>query len=104
FGSQPDHVNQFLRALAAQAGGHIEEPDVEIERLLGIEELVEIRFFGQIADALILGDLGGGLAEYQSVPFGRKEKPEQQFDGRGLAGAIGPEQTKKLAAVDLQVQ
>ena len=48
-----------------------------------------------------LRDVGGGLAEDEGVAVGREEQAEQQLDGGGLAGAVGPEQAEDLAAVDL---
>src|SRR5262249_6126221 len=77
---------------------------VKIERFLGVQELVQIRFLGQIADPLILADLGGRRSEDDSLAIRGKQKAEQQFDRGGLTRAVGAQETKYLAAVDLQVQ
>src|SRR5438552_956180 len=74
------------------------------EGLLGVEEAVQVRFLGQVADALVLADVGGGLSEDEGLAVGGEEQAEQQLDGGGLAGAVGPEQPEDLASPDLDVQ
>ena len=91
-------------AFAAHGWRQVEEPAVEVERLLGVEEAVEVRFFGQIADAFVLAHVGGGLAEDEGLAVGGEEQAEQQLDGGGLAGAVGAEQAEDFAAVDLEVE
>ena len=49
-----DHLDKALDALPADIGGNVEEPAVEIERLFGVEELVQVGFFGQIPDPFVL--------------------------------------------------
>ena len=85
---------------SADAGRHVEEPAVEVERLLGVEEAVEVRFLGQVADALVLAHVGGGLAEDEGLAVGREEQAEKELDGGGLAGAVGAEEAEDLAAID----
>ena len=85
-------------------GRHVEEPAVEVERLLGVEEAVEVRLFRQIADALVLAHVGGRLAEDEGLAVGGEEQAEQELDGGGLAGAVGAEQAEDLAAVDFEVE
>ena len=52
---QADHVDQLLRPASRRTGRvDVEQPAVEVERLLGVEEAVEVRLLGQVADALVL--------------------------------------------------
>ena len=90
--------------LRRTAGVEVEQPAVEVERLLGVEEAVEVRFLGQVADAFVLVDVGGGLAEDEGLAVGGEEQAEQQLDGGGLAGAVGAEQAEDFALVDLEVE
>ncbi len=90
--------------LAPLAAGDLEQPAVEVERLLGVEELVQVRLFGQIADPLVLRHVRRGLAENQRVALGRKQKPEQQLDRRRLARPVRAQQTENLAPMDLEVK
>ena len=82
----------------------VEQPAVEVERLLGVEELVEVRLLGQVADPLVLGDVGGRLVEDQRLALGGEEQAEQQLDRGRLARAVGAEQAEDLAPMDLQVE
>src|SRR5262249_59618837 len=82
----------------------VEEGAVEIERLLGVEESVEVRLFREVADPLVLLDVQGRLVEDQGVALGREEQAQQQLDGGGLARAVGAEQAEDLAAFDGQVE
>src|SRR5205823_5765318 len=101
---EADHLDEPPAALAAHGGRHVEEPAVEVERLLGVEEAVEVGLLGQVADALVLLDVGGGLAEDEGLAVGGEEQAEEQLDGGGLAGAVGAEQAEDLAPVDFQVE
>src|SRR5205085_5597246 len=56
------------------------------------------------ADALVLLDRRGRLAEHEGVALGREEQAQEQLDGGGLARAVGAEQAEDLAALDRQVQ
>ena len=55
---EADHLDQLVDPLAAHGGRHVEQPAVEVERLFGVQKPVEIRLFRQIADPLVLGDVG----------------------------------------------
>ena len=101
---EPDHLDQLVDPLAAYVRRHVEQPAVEVERFLGVEEPVEIRLFRQVADPLVLGDVGGRLAEDQRLALGRKEQPQQQLDRRRLARAVRAQQAEDLAAADFQVE
>ena len=48
----------------------IEQPAVEIERFFGVEEAIQVRLFGQVAEALVLADVGRVFAEDQGLAFG----------------------------------
>ena len=54
-------------AAVGPIGRHVEQPAVEVERLFGVQEPVQIRLFRQIADALVLGDVGGVFAEDEGL-------------------------------------
>ena len=75
-----------------------------MERFLGVEELVEVGLFGQVADSLVLGDVGRRLAEDEGIALGREEQAEQEFDRGGLARAVRSEQAEDLASFDLEVE
>ncbi len=83
---------------------HLEQPSVELKRLLGVQELVEVRLLGQVADPLVLGDVGRRLVEDQRLALGREQQAEQQLDRGRLSRAVGPEQAEDLAAIHLQVE
>src|SRR5262249_38167037 len=85
-------------------GRHVEEPAVEVQCLVGIQELVKVGFLGQVADALVLVDLDRRLAEHIGVAFGWKEQSQQELDGRRFAGPVRPEKTEDLTLIDLQVE
>ena len=82
----------------------VEQPAVEVERLFGVQEAVEIRLFRQVADALVLADVGGVFAEDEGLALGGKQQAEQQLDRGGFAGAVGAEQAEDLALLDFQVE
>ena len=103
-GAQADHVDQPVDPLGPLGRRDLEQPAVEVERLLGVQELVEVRLLGQVADPLVLGDVGRRLVEDQRVALGREEQAEQELDRGRLARAVGPEQAEDLAPVDLEVE
>ena len=74
--AQPDHFDQSRQPLLANRGGHIEQAAVEIERLFGIQKPVQIGFFRQIADALVLRDFGGVFAEHNGPAAGGKQQAQ----------------------------
>src|SRR5262249_49740640 len=88
----------------AQRRRQVEQPAVEVERLLGGQEAVQVRLLGQVTDALVLADVGGRLAEDVGLAVGREEQAEQQLDRRRLAGAVWTEQAEDIATVDLEVE
>src|SRR5262249_23928818 len=90
-----------LGALVADVGVEVEEPAVEVERLLGVEEAVQVRLFREVADAFVLGDVRGGLAEEKALALSGEEQAEQQLDGGRLARTVGPEQAEDFALADL---
>ena len=79
-----------------------------------------IRETGRNAQGVILinmreGEILSGIApvvsnededetEDEGVAVSGKEQSQEELDGGGLAGAVGPEQAKDFAALDLQVQ
>ena len=102
--SQPDHLDQVGDPLPADRPRHVEQPAVKIERLLGVEEAVEVRLLGQVADPFVFRDLGGVAAEDQGLAVGGKQQAEDELDRGGFARSVGPEQAENLAAADFQVE
>src|SRR5262249_52335263 len=91
-------------AFAALGWVELEQSAVKVERFLGVEKSIQIRFFGEIADALVFLDLHRRLPENQGIPFGGEEQAQQELDGGGLAGPVRPEQAEDLAAKDLEIE
>ena len=82
----------------------VEQPAVEVERLLGVQEPVQIRLFRQVAEPLVLADVGGVFAEHQGLALGGEQQAQQQLDRGRLAGAVGAQQAEDLALLDFQVE
>ena len=101
---QADHLQEHLDALAALAAGDLEEPAVVVERLVGVQEAVEVGLLGQEADAVLDLDVAGRLAEDPDAALAGVEQAEHHLDGRGLARAVGAQQAEDLALLDGQAQ
>ena len=69
---EADHLDQLVDPLLQHVVRDVEQPAVEVERLLGIQEAVQIRLFRQVADPLVLADVGGVFAEDQGLALGRE--------------------------------
>ena len=91
---QPDHVDQVGGPLPADRPGHVEQPAVEVQRLLGVEEAVEVRLLGQVADPLVLGDFGGLAAEDQGSPLVGNSSPRRSLIVVVLPEPFGPSRPK----------
>ena len=98
---EADHLDELPARFVCVGGRHVEQPAVEVERLLGVEEAIEVGLLRQIADALVLGDVGGRLAENEGIAVGGEKQTQEELDGGGLAGAVGAEQAEDLALADL---
>ncbi len=101
---QADHVDQLVDPLLPLARADLEQPAVEVQRFLGVEEFVQVRLFGEVADPLVLGDVRRRLSHQERLALGREEQAEQELDRRRLARAVGAEQAENLSSVDLQVK
>ena len=73
---EADHLDQRVDPLAAHVVRHVEQPAVEVERLLGVEEAVQVRLFRQVAEPLVLADVGGVFAEHQGLALGGKQQAQ----------------------------
>ena len=93
--AQPDQVDQVGRPLPADRPRHVEQPPVEIQRLLGVEEAVEVRLLGQVADPLVLGHFGGLAAEDQGLAAGGEQEPQEELDRGRLARAVRARAVRK---------
>ncbi len=71
---QPDHLDQLFATLSPDVGWHIEQTTIEIERLLGIQKLIQIRFLGEISDPLVLRDFGCFFSENKGSSGCRKKE------------------------------
>ena len=99
-----DQVDQVFGSLAVHARRHVEKPAIEVERLLGGEKSVEIRLFRQIADFLVLPHIRRRPVEHESVALGREEQAKEELDGCRLPGAVRPQKSEDLAALNLEVE
>src|SRR5262249_31885594 len=87
---EANHLDQRLGLFLPDRWTDVEKPTVKVERFFSIEETIEVRFLGQVADLLILRNRRGGLAENERVALGREEETEQKLDRRSLSRAVGP--------------
>src|SRR5262249_21358807 len=101
---EPDHVDQLGRSLFARRRRYVEQPAVEIERLFGIQEAVQVRLFGQVPQPLVFRDVSGVLPENQGLAAGGKQQAQQQLDRGGLARAVGTQQAENLTFADFQIE
>ena len=88
----------------SQSGRHIEQPAVEVERLFGVQEAIQIGLFWQISKPGVLRDVGGVTAEDQRLSAGGKQQSQQQLNGGGLSRPVGAQQAEDFAAANFQVQ
>ena len=102
--AQADHLDERVGPLLSLFWRHVKEPSVEVECLLGIEKLVEIRLLWEIANAFVLRHVGGIATEDERLTRTRKDEAEQQLDGRGLARAVGAEQAEDLTPPNLEIE
>ena len=96
---EADHVEQFVDAALAHARGQAEELGVVLQRLAGVEERVEVRLLGQIADPLLDRHVAGRTAEDRHAAGGLMQQAQQDLDRRALTAAVGAQQAEDLAAV-----
>src|SRR5204862_1910651 len=73
-------------------------------QFLRSQELVIIREFGKVADPLT----GDRFAHVHIKNAGRaargRDKPQEHIHSRGLAGAVGAEETENLSGMNLEAQ
>ena len=100
---QSHHVQQLLRALLSFAGREVKEMPEEIQRLVRVEEAIQIRFLRQITDARLGGDVARRLAEDLNVAARGIEQAQEQLHRRGFPRAIRPEQSEHLALAHLEI-
>ncbi len=84
----------------------VEETGGEAQGLAGGHVLVEARVLGQVADPaadLIVFRLDV-LAEHLPAATGRPCQAQQQLDGGGLPGAVGPQEAADRVLGNLQVE
>ena len=101
---EPHHLDEHRGPSPPFVRGHVEEPAVEVERLLGVEELVEVALLGQVADALVLPHVGGLAPEDERLARRGENEPQQQLERRRLARAVRAEEAENFAAADFEVE
>jgi hypothetical protein len=69
---ESNRLDQAIDTLREHVVRDIEQPAVEIERFLGIEEAIQVRLFRKVAKPLILADVRGILTENERLAFGRE--------------------------------
>src|SRR6185295_3145779 len=75
-----------------------------VEGFLRVQKSMEIRLLGQVADLLLGGHIAGIGIEDADSSGGRKDQPEDKLDGRGFAGAVGPEQSEDFSTANGEVK
>ncbi len=80
------------------------KPGVQFEHLSRPEPGLVPEQFRQVADIATCRPVAERRPEHGPAATGRAGQPEQQFHGRGLARAVGPEEPEDLARLDAQGQ
>ena len=100
---QPDHLDQLLGALAAFLRVDVKEAAKKIDRLVGVEVAVKVRFLRQITDARLGLHVARRVVEHRDAAACRVQQAKQHLHRGGLAGAVRAQQSEHLAALDLEV-
>ena len=103
---EPELLEEPMRFGLRGLRGHAEEPAVEVQVLVDVERTVERVRLRHDADHL-LG--AGGVRHHihtvdDRVPTGGDDAGGEHARGRGLARAVGPEQTEDLARAHFEVE
>jgi hypothetical protein len=101
---EADGIEEGGDAAAEFFAGDFEESAVEVEGFFAVEEAVEVGFFGEEADAFVDDGGTGGFAKDGGGASGGEDEAEEEFDGGGLAGAIGAEEAEDFTAMDGEVK
>ena len=101
---QADHLDQRRSPTLPLLRRHVEEPAVEIERLFSVEKFVEVRFLGEVANPLVLRNVGRLPAKHQRFAGGGEDEPQKELHSGGFARAVGAEQPENFPATDLQIE
>ena len=99
-GEPEDAVDLGLAAL----GGQPAELRVQRQHLVRGQPGLVAEQLGQVADPPPRLAVADGPAEHLAGPGGRTREPEQELDGRRLAGAVGAEEAEHLAGLDAEVE
>jgi ABC-2 type transport system ATP-binding protein len=102
--AQVEDVHHLGRAVARVRAVHPVVAAVVEQRLLDVEEAVEVDvLLGQADQAPRLHRVVP-VAEHVRLAAGRADQVADGADQRGLAGAVGPEQPEELTGPDLEVE
>ena len=77
---------------------------MKFEKLGGREPLIEAKILWKKSDFAADLDVPGRLSENKCLAAARFHQPQQHFDGRALAGAIGTEKPENFAAAHTERQ
>jgi hypothetical protein len=100
----PEAGDEVVDPLPAGRAVDVEEPGVEIEGLVRVQEAVEIGLLGQEPDARLGGDVGGGAAEDAGRARAGEEEAEEELHRGGLARPVRADEAEDLAGVDLEIE
>ncbi len=85
----------------------VERPE-QRQHLADLEFVGELGFLELNAEALAQRPSGGAVAPWRAEDLDltriRERQPLEDFDGSGLAGAVGSEQSKALACLDDEIE
>ena len=100
-----DELEQRLRALLRLGGGQREQPALEHQQLAPGLARVEPRLLQRDADPLArpVGVLRDVDARHLRPARRDRQQRREHAHGRGLAGAVRPEESEDLAGLDAQV-
>ena len=100
---EPDEREHFLDRMRLP----VERPE-QRQHLADLELVGELGFLELNAEALAQRPSGGAIAPRRAEDLDlariRDRQPLEDFDGSGLAGAVGSEQSKALACLDDEIE
>ena len=103
-GPQPDDVAVHGRTPPALGGRQAEQIGVVPVEFARRRPGGELELFGQVAEAGSRRAVACRPAEDLCASSGRRDGPDEQQHGGGLAGAVRPEEAEDLTAGDLEVE
>ena len=93
-----------FHAAAALRFGDFEQAAIEVEQVPAGHAIVEVGFFGQIAELVFDVVVAHRLAQNVGVAGCREDEAQQHFDGGGFAGAVAAQEAEDFAFFDLEIE